>query len=110
MAISTPDCPRVIRFGKVAVLYANDYGGGWYTAHQIEELLFDPEVVDMVERKVNPTEIIEYCVEHYGNNKWFQNAPDLAIAWIPEGSIFRIDEYDGNESVRLQDDDDWIVA
>jgi hypothetical protein len=110
LAISIPDCPKVLRDGKVAVLYADDFGGGWYTAHQIEELLFDPEVVDMVERKVNPVEIIEYCVEHYGSDKWFQSAPDLAIQWIPEGSIFRINEYDGNESVRLQDDDNWTVA
>lgn len=110
MAMSISDCPKVVRFGKVAVLYTDRHGGGWYSAHHIEELVFDPEVVDMVERNENPVRIIEHCVEHYGNSHYYQCADDLAIEWIPEGSIFRIHEYDGRETVILQDDDDWIVA
>lgn len=110
LAISIPDCPRVIRFGKVAVLYTHEHGGGWYSAHKVEELLFDPEVVNMVERNESPSNIIDYCVKHYSNRHWYQSATDLAIAWIPQGSIFRIDEYDGREAVVLQDDDDWMVA
>ena len=35
---------------------------------------------------------------------------DLEIKWIPEGSLFRVDEYDGAERIVLQDDDDWMVA
>jgi hypothetical protein len=34
----------------------------------------------------------------------------LAIAEIPAGSRYRIDEYDGNESVMTVDDYDWKFA
>lgn len=34
----------------------------------------------------------------------------LAIEDVPAGSLYRIDEYDGNESVRTQSDYDWKVA
>lgn len=34
----------------------------------------------------------------------------LAIAEIPEGTPYRIDEYDGNETVRTHDSYDWKIA
>ena len=34
----------------------------------------------------------------------------LRIANIPEGTLYRIDEYDGNESVMTQSDYDWRTA
>ena len=40
---------KVIRDGQVAVLYSPGYGAGWFTWHGVEELLFDPKVVDMLE-------------------------------------------------------------
>ena len=109
MAISIPECSRVVRFGRVAVIYSPGFGAGWYSWHQIEELLFDPELVDMIERNADKEDIVQYCEQHYKDGYW-GGADDLAITWIPEGSLFRIQEYDGNESVIIQDDDDWIVA
>jgi hypothetical protein len=35
---------------------------------------------------------------------------DLSIADIPAGTKYRIDEYDGNESVMTIDDYEWSVA
>lgn len=40
---------KVIRNGKVAVLYSPDYGAGWYTWHNKEELVFHPVLVELVE-------------------------------------------------------------
>ena len=34
----------------------------------------------------------------------------LKIAEVPEGTLYRIDEYDGFESVMTQDDYDWKTA
>ena len=39
---------KVIRDGKVAVLYSPGYGAGWFSWHGIEELLYDPVVVGMI--------------------------------------------------------------
>ena len=113
MAISIPDCPKVVRFGKVAVIYSPGHGAGWYSWHRIEELLFDPKLVDMIERGATEDEVEAYCEEHYQNehkSAYWGGVDDLVIKWIPEGSLFRIDEYDGAETIVLQDDDLWIVA
>ena len=42
---------KEIREGKVAVLVSPGYGAGWYSWHDIDELLFDPKVVKLVEKK-----------------------------------------------------------
>ena len=113
MAISISDCRKVIRFGRVAVIYSPQHGAGWYSWHQVEELLFDPELVNMIERGASTEEIQAYCAEHYekdNNVHYWGGADGLEIKWIPEGSIFRVSEYDGAERIILQDDDDWIVA
>jgi len=35
---------------------------------------------------------------------------DLAVQWIPQGTAFRIHEYDGNESIEVKEEMDWVVA
>lgn len=113
MAISIPDCPKVVRFGKVAIIYSPQHGAGWYSWHHIEELLFDPVVVDMIERNATGEEIEQYCIDRYDTDNqinYWGGTDDLEVKWIPEGSIFRIHEYDGAETIVLQDDDYWIVA
>jgi hypothetical protein len=35
---------------------------------------------------------------------------DLASAWVPEGTLFRVNEYDGSESIEIQEDVSWMVA
>lgn len=113
MAISISDCRKIVRFGKVAVIYSPGHGAGWYSWHHVEELLFDPEIVDLIERQATAEEIEQYCIETYQDKDkpyYWGGVDDLEIKWVPEGSIFRIEEYDGAEEIILQDDDDWIVA
>jgi hypothetical protein len=40
---------KVIKDGKVAVLYSPGFGAGWYSWHKTEELLYHPKLVEMVE-------------------------------------------------------------
>ena len=35
---------------------------------------------------------------------------DLVILWLREGTQFKIDEYDGYESIIFQDDNYWATA
>jgi catechol 2,3-dioxygenase-like lactoylglutathione lyase family enzyme len=35
---------------------------------------------------------------------------DLKVEWIPEGTLFKIHEYDGSESIEYKEDDHWMVA
>ena len=102
---------KVIRNGFVAVLYSPDFGAGWSTwaneyAHQV---LFDPKIVEMVERADPITKIEEYCAKEYPD-MYTGGSVDLTIAWLPVGTEFRIREYDGSESIEIKDEVNWIVA
>ena len=101
---------KVVRDGKVAVLYSPGYGAGWYSWHGEEKLLYDPVIVGMVESRKHYTEIVEYCEERFGDQHYFSGAEDLTIEWIDIGREFRIDEYDGSESIELKDECKWHVA
>jgi len=100
---------KLVRDGKVAVLYSPDYGSGWYTWNTNHpELLFDPAIVQLVEEE-KFDELKTYVTLKYPNiyegGMW-----ELKVAWIPEGAMFRINEYDGDESIELKDDADWFTA
>lgn len=103
---------KVVRDGKVAVLYSPGFGAGWSTWGEDElreRLLFDPEVVAWVEGgKVGSLPDLEakYGVDHFYDG----GASDLEIRWVPLGVRFRVHEYDGSESVVLFDEDDWVTA
>ena len=100
---------KLVRDGMVAVLYSPDYGSGWYTWNRNQpELLFDPAIVQLVEED-KFDELKTYVTLKYPNiyegGMW-----ELKVAWIPEGAMFRINEYDGDESIELKDDIDWFTA
>jgi len=101
---------KVIRDGFVAVLYSPGYGAGWYTWHNIPELIYDPTIVEMIEQgRLNDVEA--YCEKTYPSfTKCYIGASDLEISWIKEGREFIIEEYDGNESIRFREDIHWLVA
>lgn len=105
---------KVIRDGKVAVLISRGYGAGWYSWHGIEELLYDPYIVRILE---NPDEdednetIFNYCVERYGDGSgYFGGVDGLDIVWISEGTRFIIEEYDGAETLVVESSVKWLTA
>lgn len=114
---------KVIRDGKVAILYSPGYGAGWSSWASIsinpEVLMFDPNIVDMVERKQNNiitedqflTEVDAYCVATYGEHSVYTGgATDIIIEWVPEGTLFKINEYDGYETIQFKESDQWVTA
>ena len=100
---------KLIDNGKVAVLYSPGFGAGWSTWNQeVPEIIFDPAIVKFVENdqmaELNTYVKLKYLGLYTGGMK------DLAIAWVPVGSLFKINEYDGGESVELKESDSWILA
>lgn len=96
---------KVIRDGKVAVLVSPGWGAGWYswnTEHQ--ELLFHPKLVEMVEQNRHKEITEEWVLENLGIDIYSGGAGDLRIEWLPVGTVFEINEFDGNESLRTLDD------
>ena len=100
---------KVIRDGDVAVLYSPGFGAGWYTWHHKLELVFSPVVVAMVETGFR-SQIAGWVKELYPDAYICTvGAVDLQIEWLPVGTTFEIEEYDGSESVRLADRK-WLTA
>jgi len=102
---------KVVRDGLVAVLYSPGYGAGWSTwasADIRDQVLYDPGLVDLVEHE-KWTEAQAYVTLKYPG-MFCGGLRDLQILWMPEGTQFIVNEYDGNESIQTRDSTDWNTA
>ena len=101
---------KYVRDGMVAVLVSPGYGAGWYTWNrESPELLFDPTLVDLVLSGHESDELVAYTHLKYPD-AYTGGVGDLTVKWVPEGARFRIDEYDGSETLRLESDEEWMTA
>jgi hypothetical protein len=105
----TKNINKLSENGRVAVLYSPGFGAGWSTWNQeVPEILFDPAIVKFVEKdqwaELETYVSLKYPGLYKGGMK------DLTVDWIPEGTLFRINEYDGAESIEFQEHVGWIVA
>ena len=102
---------KVIRDGKVAVLISPGFGAGWSTwnSEYGDDIIFDPELVHMVESEAHYDTMISYCKRVYPD-AYLGGLSDLCIVWLTQGTLFRIEEYDGSESLRTADSTEWSVA
>lgn len=95
--------------GKVAVVYSPGFGAGWYTwNYEHPEILFDPAIVKFVEKE-KFDELATYVALKYPDI-YTGGMKDLQVAWIPEGALFKVNEYDGSESIELNESNYWMVA
>jgi len=96
---------KVIRDGKVAVLVSHGFGAGWYSWNtEHPELLFHPKIVEMVEQNRNKEIDDEWVLENLGIDIYAGGADGLKIHWLPIGTAFSIDNYDGNENLTTIND------
>ena len=103
---------KVIRNGQVAILVSPQYGAGWSTwcdVNQRETALFDKRLIEAAEAGVKDIEPL--AEEIFGDNYFYCGGwCDIKIEWLPIGTRFRIDEYDGSETLRLLDSYETFVA
>ena len=100
---------KVVRDGKVAVLYSPDYGAGWFSWNpECIEILFDPAMVELVEAE-SWEELKTYVALKYPD-LYMGGIDNLNIEWVPEGALFVVQEHDGNEWIELRDQINWIQA
>lgn len=101
---------KVVRDGKVAVIYSPGFGAGWYTWNTgCEALMFHPDLVNAIEANKSEEEI-ESIAKTLCPDGYFGASDDLEIAWIDQGTLFNITEYDGSESIKYQSHAQWFVA
>lgn len=116
---------KVIRDGRVGVLYSPGYGAGFYTWGAPLESIFDPFIIELVEKKEELVsslgykayeseeyntivEEIEIYLERTYEDIYTGGVRDLEVAWVDEGQQFVIKEYDGAETIVLLQDLDVI--
>ena len=96
---------KVIRDGKVAVLISPGYGAGWYSWNtEHKELIFSPKLVEMVEYGMREDIDDKWVLDNLGIDIYTGGAYTLEINWIPEGTPFVIEEYDGAECIKIVSD------
>jgi len=102
---------KLIRDGKVAILYSAGYGAGWSTWNQehAEFLRIDAGLVALVERNATVDEVEAYLKANEITDVYTGGWP-LDIEWLPIGTEYYIHEYDGSETVKTKESDNWSIA
>ena len=91
------------------VLVSYGFGAGWSTWND-KELAYDKRIVEKFLENVSSSEMANY-VESLGYARPYMGGyKDLELEFIPRGTLFRIYEYDGAESIETIEDMDMIVA
>lgn len=118
--VSTPDGYNKIvnDRNEVAVMYSPGYGAGWSTWFYDnpalrKQMTFDSRII----RYKFLGEYSRYNFDEFMTQViGFKDAPydggfaDLKIRFIPQGTMFRISEYDGSESVEIFNPDSFMKA
>ena len=109
------------------ILYSPGFGAGWSTwMHNIPtkfvcEYQLIIEAIEKAEKLVKDDvwdikiedchesvqKFIKECEERFNKIPYLGGLKDLCIYEVPEGSLYRITEYDGSESVELNTETDW---
>jgi hypothetical protein len=91
------------------VLISPGYGAGWST-WEGADLATDPRLIKAFERGISALEMQELCADLGYGDVYMGGFKNLTIVEVPKGTIFRIKEYDGFESIEVFDDSDWLRA
>ena len=100
---------KLIIDGKVAVLVSHGYGAGWSTWEHDERMLFDPVLAQMLLDGAGDDKIEKVAKERYPD-AYLGGLDGLTVHWVPVGTRFRIEEYDGSEGLMLESEYHWSVA
>jgi len=98
---------KLIRDGKVAVIVSPGFGAGWST--------WNREYPDMDTNAELAQCILEGGDRHAVAARLFPEAytgglNKAEVEWLPEGTQYSIDEYDGAESIQTSDGTSWKTA
>jgi hypothetical protein len=93
--------------GKVGVIISTGFGAGFSTWND-RNMAIDFDLVEAF-LKGDMTRFKYIADEKYGD--WYDGGTvSLKVEWVPEGSRFMIEEYDGRESLVILDDANTFIA
>ena len=104
---------KYIKDGKIGVLYSPEYGAGWSTwAHNEEHeeaMVFCKELCEAVDKELPLQQINAIAHEHFPE-EYLGGLRNIKLEFIKPGTRFRIDEYDGAESIILLNEEKYYEA
>ena len=93
--------------GKTAVLVSPGFGAGFSTWNK-PEMAVD---FDLVEAFLSGDKTrFAYILNEKYEKHYYGGVEDLEVQWVDEGKKFRVEEYDGNESLEVFDEEVWFTA
>ena len=104
---------RYVVNDEVAVVYRPSYGSGW-SSHDSRShkqncfLAMNGQLARLVENK-NWTGVESLVKERYPEF-YLGNLEDLRIRWVPKGTTFEIENYDGLERIEIKGEDFFHAA
>ena len=96
------------------VLISPGYGAGWSVWND-PNIAFDRRLIEAFERGISKEDMEKLCVDcgyvdTYGEPPYMGGFKNLQVVEIPNGSIFKIREYDGSEYIEYFHEDEWYTA
>jgi len=92
----------------IGIVYSPGFGAGWSTwGSASNDQALDQELATAVEQGQPFSKLLEIAQKNWPD-AFPDGLVDAVVVWVEPGTRFRIDEYDGSESLIL--DDDWMVA
>lgn len=86
---------------ELGVLYSPEFGSGWST-ESYEELAYDKRIVEYWLTEHPSRDDMKEFIANIGYKNFYLpmcGYSDLEIAWIPKGTLFYIENYDGAETI-----------
>jgi|SRR5882672_534927 len=101
---------KLERDGKVAVVYSPGYGAGWSTwSDEVDPT--DKDIAEAIDKVVTKEELISLAKKKYPTAYTGGLEYDgVSIAWVPKGTRYYIEEYDGSEQVHILDENFGRIA
>lgn len=101
---------KLIRDGKVAVIYSPGYGAGWSTwfSGNAEAMVFSPRLALAILGESG--EDRNGVAKELFGGAYSGGLYQAKVHWVPSGQAFQIEEYDGSESIIYYSPEDYMIA
>lgn len=91
---------------NIYIIYSPGYGAGWSTWGDTFSCL-DQELAVAI---LNNSPDINSIAEKNWPGQYQGGLSDCVVTTVPKGTRFRINEYDGNESLEIESEPSWLIA
>lgn len=110
---------RYIKDGLVGVVYGPEFGAG-FSSWGVPAMTTDPKIVELALAMIDSEKAGDHSAVHYLDKELEQyvkttydltyHQQPLSVRWLKPGTRFFIKEYNGAESVVIEEDFQWSVA